>query len=136
MWLFSISTHILELNEFCVQSISQTRILGGSCSLSREARSGIPGLSLIILMDMTFRAACTPTFVRAARWMFTFVYPNLSEWSVYFKVEYAYQISALSSKTASSLTGALKTSPSIARPLPFYLVRLKSEHVQMMSDAN
>ena len=43
-------------------------------------------------MDIRFRAACTPASVRAARWMFTFVYPNLSEWSIYFKAEYAYRI--------------------------------------------
>ncbi len=43
-------------------------------------------------MDITFRAACTPASVRAARWMFTFVYSNLSEWSGYPKVEYAYRI--------------------------------------------
>lgn len=46
----------------------------------------------MILIDMTFRAACTPASVRAARWMFTFVYPDLSEWPVYCKLEYAYRI--------------------------------------------
>lgn len=44
------------------------------------------------MIDITFRAACTPASVRAARWMFTFVYPNLSEWFVYFKAEYAHRI--------------------------------------------
>ena len=44
-------------------------------------------------MEITFRAACTPASVRAARWMDTFVYSNLSRWSIYiYKIENAYRI--------------------------------------------